>query len=67
MKPVDITLDEVPGGVELAFYEPDADEHFTAVALRDEDARRLIDILTRALQGCQTSCPVGPGCRGCPG
>lgn len=50
MKHVEITLDEVPGGVEIAFYEPNEDVHFAAVALRDEDAHALLRILQRALE-----------------
>lgn len=50
MKETEITIDEVPGGIEIAFYEPNADEHFTAVALRDEDARRLMEMLARTFE-----------------
>lgn len=48
--PVETTLDECPGGVLLQFFEGDADFPFARVALRDEDARALIETLTRTFE-----------------
>lgn len=53
----DVTVDEIPGGVRLQFYERDSDMPFVAVDLRDADARFLMEALGRTFDA-----PRAEGC-----